>query len=313
MGSEAEHKIPVINLNDESFKPGSDSWVLACKQARYGLEEYGCFEIVYDKFSPELHNSIFGAAEDFFGLPKETKMQKTSDTPGSIGYIADSPTVPLYETVGIYNATTLQGVDHFLNIMWPAGNNTFRESVHSFSKRVQAFHEMITRMVCENYGVEGLFNSVFETFIYSFRFFKYKPPQTKEGEVGLTAHTDTSFISILHQHQVEGLQIKTKDDQWIDVKPNPSSFVVLAGDILQVWSNDRVRSCEHRVMVKEDKVRYSIGLFTTGQGVIHVPEELVDDEHPLQYKPLDVAEYTRFAVAGGGAEAASRVKAFCGI
>ena len=112
--------------------------------------------------------------------------------------------------------------------------DSISESVHSFSKRVQAFHEMVTRMVCENYGVEGLLNSVLENFIYVFRFFKYKPPQTKVGEVGLVAHTDNSFITIIHQHEVEGLQIKTKDDQWIDVKPNPSSFVVVAGDVLQV-------------------------------------------------------------------------------
>ncbi|GMN37306.1 hypothetical protein TIFTF001_006710 [Ficus carica] len=313
MGSEAEHRIPVINFNEESFKPGSDSWVLACKYVRYGLEKFGCFEIVYDKFSSELHNSIFGAAEDFFDLPKETKMQKVSDRLGSIGYIADSPTDPLYETVGIDNTTTLQGVDHFLNIMWPAGNITFRESVHSFSKRVQGFHELVTRMVCENYGVEGLFNSVFENFVYSFRFFKYNRTQTKVGEVGLVAHTDISFISILHQHEVEGLQIKTKDDHWIDVKPKPSSFVVLAGDVLQVWSNNKVRSCEHRVIVKEDKVRYSVGLFTVAQGVIQVPDELVDDEHPLKYKPLDMAEYTRFTIEAGAAKQASRLKAFYGI
>ncbi|GMN27817.1 hypothetical protein TIFTF001_049400 [Ficus carica] len=168
-------------------------------------------------------------------------------------------------------------------------------------------------MVCENYGVEGLLNSVLENFIYVFRFFKYKPPQTKVGEVGLVAHTDGNFITIIHQHEVEGLQIKTKDDQWIDVKPNPSSLVVLAGDVLQVWSNDKVRSCEHRVMVKEDKVRYSIGLFSVAQGVIHVPEELVDDKHPLKYKPLDMAEYTRFTIEGGAARQGSRLKAFYGI
>ncbi|GMN72948.1 hypothetical protein TIFTF001_054812, partial [Ficus carica] len=124
MGSEAEHKIPVVNLNDESFKPGSDSWVLACKEIRYGLEEYGCFEIVCNKISPQLHKSLFSAAKDFFDLPKETKMQKTSNRPGSLDYIGDRPGVPLYETVGIDSATTLQGVDHFINIMFPAGNNT---------------------------------------------------------------------------------------------------------------------------------------------------------------------------------------------
>ena len=125
MGSETEHKIPVINFSAENLKPGSDSWALASKQVQYALEEYGCFEIIYDKFPLQLHTSIFDAAKEVLELPKEIKMQKTSDRPGALSYVEPNPAVPLYENIAIDNPTTLEGAERFTSIMWPEGNDNF--------------------------------------------------------------------------------------------------------------------------------------------------------------------------------------------
>ena len=46
--------------------------------------------------------------------------------------------------------------------------------------------------------------------------------------------------------------------------------------------------------MKENKTRYSIGLFAFINGVIDVPEELVDEENPLRYKPIDHFGWLRF-------------------
>lgn len=128
MGSQTEQeKIPVIDFTEKNLNPGSDSWVLDCKQVRYGLEEYGCFEAVYDKVPLELYHSIFSTAEELFDLPIETKMQKISDRPGC-GYVGQIPIIPLYESMEVDNPTTLENVEHFTNTMWPAGNDSFRYS-----------------------------------------------------------------------------------------------------------------------------------------------------------------------------------------
>ncbi|PON57128.1 Oxoglutarate/iron-dependent dioxygenase [Trema orientale] len=319
MGSGKEYKIPVINFSEENLKPGSDSWILTSKQVRYALEEYGCFEVTYHRFTLQLHNSIFGATKDFFDLPKEIKMRKTSDRPGALGYVEANPTAPfckstVCETIGIDDPTTIEGAGHFTNIMWPQGNDSFRENLHSFSKLVAELYETTVKMVFESYGVQdqGLLDSFKESTFHLFRFFKYKALQKNEVDV-LGAHTDCSFISLLHQHQVKGLHIKTKDGQWIDAKPSPSSFLVLAGDLLMAWSNDRVHACEHDVIIEENKDRYSIVLFTFIKGVIHVPKELVDDEHPLRYKPIDCFGYEVFCSSKGSRKFACRVKDFCGI
>lgn len=97
--------------------------------------------------------------------------------------------------------------------------------------------EMVTKMVFENYGVERLYESHMASTTYLLRCFYYREPQLDETDMGLHPHTDKTFISILHQDEINGLQIKSKEGQWIDVEPSPSSFLVMAGDAFMVgWS-----------------------------------------------------------------------------
>ncbi|KAL5574597.1 hypothetical protein UlMin_016296 [Ulmus minor] len=240
-------------------------------------------------------------------------MQKTTDKLFH-DYFGQSPSVPLYETLGIDNPTTLEGAQYFTNIMWPAGNNNFCETMYSYAKHVEELNKIATKMVFENYGVERiLYEAQMAMTSYLLRFFNYRRSEANESNVGLYPHTDSTFFSILHQSQFEGLQIKTKDGLWIDFKSSsPSSFLVLAGDILMAWSNDRTRACEHQVIMKQDKERHSIGLFSFINGVIEVPEGLVDEKHPLQYKGIDNFEYLLFNKTEG-IKSATSIKAFCGV
>ncbi|KAK3019684.1 hypothetical protein RJ639_004159 [Escallonia herrerae] len=98
---------------------------------------------------------------------------------------------------------------------------------------------------------------------------KYKSP---------TLETNTGIVT--------GLEVQTKDEQWIGFEPRPSSFLIMSGDALMVWSNDRIRSLYHRVLMSGNELRYWLGLFTFNVGIMEVPEELFNDEHPSQYKPF---------------------------
>lgn len=95
-------------------------------------------------------------------------------------------------------------------------------------------YEMAARMVFESYGLGRLYESHVESTFYRLRFFKYRTPEPNETNEGLQTHTDKTFMTILHQHEVDGLQIRTKDGQHIDVKPNFSSFLFIAGDACMV-------------------------------------------------------------------------------
>lgn len=108
------------------------------------------------------------------------------------------------------------------------------ETVLSYSRHVSELEQMVKRMVFQSYGVEKYYDSHMESTNYLLRLIKYIEPETNEKKLGCQIHTDKSFITILHQNEVNGLEIGTKDGQWIRFGPSPSSFVVIAGDALLV-------------------------------------------------------------------------------
>ncbi|KAK6146644.1 hypothetical protein DH2020_020513 [Rehmannia glutinosa] len=77
---------------------------------------------------------------------------------------------------------------------------------------------------------------------------------------GLVPHTDSDFLTILHQDQVGGLQLM-KDSKWVSVKPNKDALIVNIGDLFQAWSNDLYKSVEHKVMANPKVDRFSVAYF----------------------------------------------------
>lgn len=58
--------------------------------------------------------------------------------------------------------------------------------------------------------------------------------EVEEKKLGLHSHTDKNLITIVYQHEGEGLEVKTKDGKWIRLKISPFFFSVMAGDSLYV-------------------------------------------------------------------------------
>lgn len=90
--------------------------------------------------------------------------------------------------------------------------------------------KVVTRMVFEGYGAGEYCHSHAESTTCVLRFLKYKKPGENEGDTFPPAHTDKTFLSILHQNNVRGLEVMTEDGEWVTFEPSPLSFMVMAGD-----------------------------------------------------------------------------------
>ncbi|BAT92416.1 hypothetical protein LR48_Vigan05g144500 [Vigna angularis] len=112
------------------------------------------------------------------------------------------------------------------------------------------------------------------------------PPCPISKMHGLIPHCDTSFLTIVHQDHVGGLQLM-KDGKWVAVKPNPHALVVNIGDLFQAWSNGVYKSIKHRVVAAESAERFSMAFF-------YCPlEEAVIKSHmrPTVYRKFTFKEY----------------------
>jgi isopenicillin N synthase-like dioxygenase len=94
--------------------------------------------------------------------------------------------------------------------------------------------EAVRRMVMEGLGVAKHHDALSASTWHLFRTSEYQAPNAAEKTVRYASHQDTNLLSIVCQHEVEGLEMQARDGEWIVVKPSPTSLVVMVGQALRV-------------------------------------------------------------------------------
>lgn len=75
-----------------------------------------------------------------------------------------------------------------------------------------------------------------------------RPTQQEQEQVSIGSHTDFQLFTILCQDAVPGLQVLSREGQWLNAPPVPGTFVVNIADYLQRITNDLYVSTVHRAI-----------------------------------------------------------------
>ena len=109
------------------------------------------------------------------------------------------------------------------------------------------------------------------------------------GAIRAGAHEDINLITLLLGAEESGLELLTRDGQWIEVTPPQGALAINIGDMLQRLTNHRLPSTTHRVRnpvgARAGFSRYSMPYFLhlRSDFVIRTLAGCIDADHPDRY------------------------------
>ncbi|KAK3037191.1 hypothetical protein RJ639_030084 [Escallonia herrerae] len=291
--SQTSLQLPVLDISQPLSPSTLSSLSVACK-------EWGFFHITNHGISKDLIRKLYSHSNHLFGLPSELKLNAGPSSTIKT-YTPHFIASPFFESLRV------SGPDFFASAQSSAEvlrqpNSEFSEILKDYGSKLSCVSRRVIEIVlsCLGGNFEKKFESEFSNCHGYLRIINYSPPEcTAEKEVeGLGMHTDMSCITIVYQDEVGGLQVRSKEGKWMDINPCEETLIVNIGDLMQAWSNGKLRSSEHRVVLKQRVNRFSLAFFWCFEDEkrIIAPDEVVGEGNSkvYNYKPFVCADYMKF-------------------
>jgi isopenicillin N synthase-like dioxygenase len=111
------------------------------------------------------------------------------------------------------------------------------------------------------------------------------------------AHEDINLITLLIGASADGLEVLTRNNEWLAIKAKHTDIVVNVGDMLQRLTNNKLKSTTHRVVNPPRELmktsRYSVPFFLHPRSDMDLTclPSTIDAEHPKAYTDMTAGEY----------------------
>ncbi|CAN6452172.1 unnamed protein product [Victoria cruziana] len=254
MGEELE--LPLIDLY--KLKAGGREREQCVREMAKASSEWGFFQVVNHGISADLMKRMRSEQAKVFKQPFEKKAKEKLLDFSSETYRWGAPSATNLQQLSWSEAFHIS----LANCLDPShpDNSTLRRTINEYAAAVSDLAHKLAQLLAENLGFQTNFAQNCGPSSCYLRLNRYPPCPVSSDVFGLISHTDSDFLTVLHQDQVGGLQLK-KDGKWITVKPDQKALIVNIGDLFQAWSNDAYKSVEHRVMANKKVERLSVAFF----------------------------------------------------
>jgi len=300
--------IPVVSL--KQFTEGNETEKKAFVETLgKAYEEWGFVSVVDHGIDDQLIDSLYHSVKDFFRMPTENKLKyEIAGMAGQRGYTSfgkeqakgsDTPDLKEFWQQGQYveeGSNLNESYPENVSVAEiPEFNDSLYKAYRQFEKAGSALLKAIAIYIDidENYFNEKIHygNSILRCIHY--------PPIKNEPKTAVRAeeHEDINLITLLVGASAEGLQLLTKQGEWMPINAGPGQIVVNVGDMLQRLTNNKLRSTTHRVVNPPREMwgtsRFSIPFFLHPRSEMKLDclESCIDVENPLQYEPITAGEY----------------------
>jgi isopenicillin N synthase-like dioxygenase len=300
--------IPVVDLNVflEGNAEDKNKFV---KNLGHAYEEVGFVAVQNHGIDSSLIEQLYKQVQQFFSLPLEKKRTyEIKGLAGQRGYTSfgqehakgsDAPDLKEFFQYG--QTVTLGRMDieeYPANVQvdeLPGFNDTLLLAYRAFEKSGKALLAAIALYLNlpETYFDEQVNegNSILRAIHY--------PPITHEPKSAIRAeqHEDINLITLLVGASADGLQILTRQGDWVPVTALPGQIVVNVGDMLQRLTNNRLRSTTHRVVNPPRELwhtsRFSIPFFLHPKSDVSLAclDSCITEQFPKAYEDITAGDY----------------------
>ena len=266
-------QIPKIDISEIEEKEFSRTLLQDFFSA---YNKYGFGYIINHGIEKTLIEQLFQVSKQFHSQPLSEKMRVALDH-NHRGYIAINTSTDVNskladvkkpnqsESFMMMREDKSELPDVYLSgpNQWPKLEN-FKEVLEKYTLNMTKLGRNLMRLALLSSGVKDLsVMQSLDTPTIWLRLLHY-PPISKNSPsdlYGSAPHTDFGCLTILAQDEIGGLQVQTREGEWIDVPKLEGSFVVNVGDMLSRYTNGLLRSTPHRVINKSGKERFSCPFF----------------------------------------------------
>ena len=239
--------------------------------------EIGFFTLVNTPLSPKYVGQVIDTYRSFFCLPAEIKQTiNMAETGSNRGWGAphseqvDPDANPDYKQVfdcGFELAPDdplrAENLSVYADNLWPADQEEFRLAIQNYyDTALKIAHRVLSGIASASGQDATYFDNKFTRPMALLRgnFYPPRPADAGEKDFGIAAHTDYGCITLLATDGVAGLEVELADGTWIPVETQPGSFVINFGEMLEMWTEGKVKATKHRVIGGPDE-RISVPMF----------------------------------------------------
>src|SRR6187551_3060063 len=260
----------------------------------------------------ELQNRLYAAIKSYFALPDDVKKKyERTDLAGQRGHTGKGKehakgrnTGDLKEFYHVgqeLSSTELKKEDYPENI-WPTEVPDFKPVATEVYRSLEKTGLYMLRAIAlylkldEFYFDDKIRNG--NSILRPIHYFPIESPDSVPADaVRAAEHGDINLITLLMGASADGLQVLRRDGKWIPITALPDQLVVNVGDMLERFTNKKLKSTIHRVVNPPRHLmntpRYSIPFFMHPRSEMNLAAlpSCVDSENPKYFEDITAGEF----------------------
>ncbi|KAK2970141.1 hypothetical protein RJ640_019609 [Escallonia rubra] len=294
-------QVPVIDLHQGLEATGKRRDEIV-SEIRAASETWGIFQIVNHGIPVGVAEEMIEAVRHFHEQPKEVKMDWYSRDPEQkVRYYCNGD-LHVSKAANWRDSIACNYKDGMLEA--DALPLVCREAIGKYMECLIRLKEILCRLLSEALGLSNDFLASLDCMKSASLVCHYYPfcPEP-DLTLGATKHSDPAFLTLLLQDNIGGLQV-LHQNHWVDAHPAKGALIANIGDLLQLITNDKFKSVEHRVLVGQVGPRISAACFfypstvsaSRPYGPIH---EFLSETNLPRYRETHHKEYQAYYSSKG--------------